>query len=129
MAAFAVRKLIDERAHKPMGDVEVRAGLFETPVVVGDAARAAIGVGVGKVFRPGVKSVGEKSAAITPLQPDGGAVVRIVPEIGIKLNLSKLRVRFEILNVAADVIQRGVIGSYVERNRIDVPVVQQPDGG
>jgi hypothetical protein len=51
-------------------------------------------------------------------------MVTVMSEVGVKLDRAELRIRFEILYVAADIVQRGVIVRDVERNRVDIPIVQ-----
>ncbi len=110
-----------------MRHVEIRARLFETAVVISDAARRAIGVRIREVFRPRVESVDEQAAAVAPLHPDRCAVVSVVTEIGVKLDRSELRKRLEVLVVPANVVERSVVRSDIEGQYIDVPVVQQAD--
>src|SRR5262245_42573180 len=124
--SLPVRKLVDKGSHETVRYVEVRSRFFETPVVIRSAGRhRAVRVSVRQILGPGVEPVYEQAVAVTPFYPDGGAVVGVVPEVRIELNLAELGIRLKILHVPADVVERGVIGGDVQRNNIDIPVVQQ----
>src|SRR5262249_40360891 len=111
MAALAEWQIINERRHEAMRDIEIRAALFQIPVVIGDAARRSVRVRIREVFRPGIESVDKQTSAITFFHANRRAVISVMAEIGVKLDRAKLWVGLEILVIPPDVVQCGVIRS------------------
>src|SRR5207249_9794624 len=94
---LAHRQLGNEDAHESMAHVVVCAALLQLPIVIGDAAAAAVAVGVVDALRERIEAVHEKAVGHALLGTEGQAVVRIVAEVRVKLDGTELRVRLEAL--------------------------------
>ena len=50
-------------------------------------------------------------------------------EVGVQLNRAELRIGLKVLRVPPDVVESGVVAGHVQRDRIDIPVIQQTHPG
>ena len=56
-------------------------------------------------------------------------MVGVVPVVRVMLNRAELRIRPEVLILRANPVQLRRIGRDIQRQHVDVPIVQQPRAG
>ena len=110
-----------------MADVVGGAALFQAAIVVGDAAAAAVVVAVVERLAELVERVQRHALGEAPLHTEGAGVVGVVAVVGVVLNGAELRVGLVVLRRGEDLVQHSGVGGDVQRDGVDVPVVQQAD--
>ncbi len=105
-----------------MMDVVVGARLLKIAIVVSNARRRAVVVGVVQRLRPCIEGVQRQPLRMALLKPERPGVVGVMSEVRDQIHIAELRIRLEILKLLPDRFSPRRIAHREVTNRLDVGV-------